>query len=359
MLKPIKLSLNKCQGKANAKLGGIMTKKDNLRGVLLMLANALVMTILYATNKHLVKDLNSSLVVFIYKFLVMVAVIPLVIRGGGFHTNVMHLHFIRGIFSVVGSLFYFYALKHINLTDATALGYLEQVLLMIIGMLFFGERIATSKIFAIFLALLGAFCIVYKDIIYFDENGALRAFDHMPINSLNEYHILLFIAIIVWACNRTLVKILGRTERTEVQLFYVSFFSVIVAFPWAFCQTVDATLFGLISLKMPTNILAWEELGLHLEHWNFFLLLVLCYGAHSVFTFKALQCADLSIVAPFEYSRLIFSAILAYILFNEQHNISVYTGCVLIIASGVLMVTSERRWQKKQKRVEQLQEQTV
>jgi drug/metabolite transporter (DMT)-like permease len=320
-------------------------EKNNLKGISYMLINAVFMAVLYASIKHLTKDLSSNLVVFIYKFLIMVLVLPVAIYRGGLKTKVFHIHFIRGFASVVGALFAFYALKHINLTDVTALGFLEQVLLMILGIILFGERFTKSKVVAILLSIIGALLIVYKKYLYIDENGSLRTLDHFPLASLNEYHILVFLSVVIWALNRCMVRLLGRTERTDVQMFYVSFFSALVALPWAFCHTVDIELFGYLPIKMPYEFISFAELPtFELHHIFFCLLLVLCYGIHSISTFKALQCADLSVIAPFEYSRLIFSAIIGYFIFSEGTNFSVYLGCFLIMSAGILMIRSERRY---------------
>lgn len=312
------------------------------------------MTILYAATKTLTKDLSSNFVVFTYKFLIMLIAFPIAMFRGGIKTKVFHIHFFRGMFSSIGALFMFYALQNLYLTDTTALGYLEQVLLMIIGIIFFGERAAKTKFISIILAVIGALLIIYKDYIYINADGKLTTMDHFPISDLSVYHLFALAAVTVWACNRVLVKLLGRTERSEVQLFYVSFFASIVAFPLAFFKLEPTTLFGFIPAVLPTTFISLEQIGLTQEHMYYFAVLVFCYGLHSVFTFKALQCADVSVIAPFEYTRLVFVAIIGYFFFNEEPLISSYIGCTLILVSGLLMIRNEHNFTKRSTKSEMI-----
>lgn len=319
-----------------------------------MLVNAIAMTILYAATKKLTADLSSNFVVFVYKFLIMLIALPIALLRGGLKTKVFHIHFFRGMFSSIGALFMFYALQNLYLTDTTALGYLEQVLLMIIGIMFFGERAAKTKFISIILALLGALLIIYKDYITISPEGQIVVMEQFPISDLSIYHVFALAAVVVWACNRILVKLLGKTERSEVQLFYVSFFASVVAFPLAFFKLESTKLFGFIPAMVPTSFIPLSEFGLTQEHITLFAILVACYGMHSIFTFKALQCADISVIAPFEYTRLVFVAIIGYFFFNEQPQFSSYLGCVLILCSGLLMIRNERNYNRRSKRSEMI-----
>ena len=101
-----------------------------------MLLNALSIAILYVSIKELTQDLSSNLVVFIYKFAVLLMILPWCFAGGlkTLKTTKIWLHASRGFLSICGSLCLFYAIKFIDLTDITAMGYIEQVILVIIGM---------------------------------------------------------------------------------------------------------------------------------------------------------------------------------------------------------------------------------
>ena len=128
-----------------------MTKHNNLYGIFFMVVNSFALATLYAINKQLLKELPSSQATFLYKLAVFIFLAPWVLRKG-FHavkTPVLKLHILRAFLSISGSLCFAYGLKHTNVVNATALGYIEQVLWAIIGTLYFKEQMHGLKLFAI------------------------------------------------------------------------------------------------------------------------------------------------------------------------------------------------------------------
>jgi drug/metabolite transporter (DMT)-like permease len=62
---------------------------------------------------------------------------------------------------------------------------------------------------------------------------------------------------------------------------------------------------------------------------------------------QAMRAGDVSFVAPFRYSRLVFSVILAAIFLGERPDIWMYAGATLIIGSGLYTFARERRLRRK------------
>ena len=52
----------------------------------------------------------------------------------------------------------------------------------------------------------------------------------------------------------------------------------------------------------------------------------------------ATRAGEISVVAPFRYTRLLFALILSVIFFNEPVNELMLLGSALIIVSGVMML---------------------
>ncbi len=59
----------------------------------------------------------------------------------------------------------------------------------------------------------------------------------------------------------------------------------------------------------------------------------------------SIRMADVSVVTPFRYSRIIFLLILGVALFDERPSTMMLTGAALIIASGVYLIVRQRRVQ--------------
>lgn len=328
--------------------------QNNIFGILMMMLHAVALSVLYALVKELTKEMNSNVIVFLYKFSILIGVLPWCLWGGiqTLKTNRIWLHLTRGCLSVSGSLSMFYAIKHIGLSDVTAVAYLEQIVMIIIGIFYFKEQASKTKIGVIIASFIGALLIIKPDYVWYALAPLTGA--QIEINTeINSFYVFVFMAIAFWSLNSTVIKVLGKTEKTKVQLFYVMLFSCIIAFPVAFMEWDVVTKVGVIELKYPHTLMSFDDLGLTYKNAFYISVLALCYFLHVIGHFKALKHAELSIVIPFEYSRLVFAGILGYIFFNEVPVLASYYGYVLIIGAGLFMFKSEHRKMKKKKQREQ------
>ncbi len=328
--------------------------QNNLMGIGFMLLHAVSLSVLYALVKLLTKDLNSNMVVFLYKFMIFFFALPWCLWGGvkTLKTDKIGLHLSRALFSTLGSLCIFYAIKHIGLADVTAVTKLEQIILLVIGIFVFKEQITKTKIWVILASLLGALLIIRPDLFPFGPQAKQSS------KGFNHYYIFVFLTIFFWSINGTVIKLLGKTEKTKVQLFYVMLFSSIIAFPVSFMHWEVATKLWVIDIKYPTHLVSFESLNLKMEHLPYIAVLALCYFGHIVGFFKAFKHAELSVVVPLEYTRVVFAGIFGFIYFAETPSQISYIGYFLIIMGGIALFRAEHRKAKK-KRIRELEAEAV
>ncbi|MFI4984254.1 MAG: DMT family transporter [Rickettsiales bacterium] len=296
----------------------------------------------------------------------MLAILPWCFSEGikGVRTKHIWLHASRGFLSISGTLSLFYAIKYIALTNITAVGYLEQVVLVIIGILYFKEKATLSKVSTIVLSFLGAMIVVYPEVIHFPHVdipglGLVRLPQIAEINlggEFNYYYIFVFLSIVFWAANCTVIKILGKTENTKVQLFYVMLISCFIAYPFAFFNWQEIELFGMIPVKVPTAHLDYFELGVKLEHLPIIALLAFCYFIHSIAMFNSFRYAEMSTVIPFDYSRIIFTGVFGFMFFSELPEESSCIGYGMIVFSGIYLVRAESQRRKNARELEMKQQ---
>lgn len=319
--------------------------QHNIMGIGFMLLHVIALSVLYATAKSLTSELNSNLVVFLYKFSILIIVLPWCLSTGfkGLKTSKIHIHAVRAIFSTLGSLCMFYSLKFIPLADVTAITKMEQIVLLIIGILYFKESITKTKVGVILLSFFGAMMIIRPDLFSLGAPIEFKGF--------NSYYIFVFLALFFWSINSTIVKVLGKTEKTKVQLFYVLLFSSILAFPVSFMQWHTHASYMGIDFRYPTHMLEWDSFGLRLDHIKYILLLAACYFGHVVGNFKAFKHAELSVVVPLDYSRLVFGGLFGVFLFNEVPSDAAIVGYCLIIAGGLTLVKYEHRKAARRKKL--------
>lgn len=347
------------KAKAHSQHESMEHLQKNFYGILYMLLNAVAISVLYAAVKELRVDLDSNLVVFIYKFSLFVLILPWVLKDGlkSIKTDKLLLHCSRGFLSISGSLCLFYAIKYIELSDITAIGYIEQVLLVLVGILFFKEKSSFAKILGIFMSFLGAVVVIYPDMIQFSQMGipylSLAGMKGEP----NKYYIFVFLSIFFWGSNCVVIKCLGKTEKTKAQMFYVLLVSCILTYPLAFFNWEDALVYGM-EMRLPTHHYSFADLGLSLHHLPYLALLSLCYFIHSVAFYKSLTYSEFSTVIPFDYTRLIFTGIFGYLFYSEMPETGSYFGYLFIVVSGIILVRSEAKRRKiiKKQQIQQLEE---
>ena len=98
---------------------------------------------------------------------------------------------------------------------------------------------------------------------------------------------------------------------------------------------------GLMSLfLLPFNFMVWKTPDLWLD-WSILISLGLIFLINITAVFKAYKYADLSTLMPFDFSGMIFTAIIAYICFGEIIMINTLIGSIIIVTSSLYIVKRE------------------
>jgi drug/metabolite transporter (DMT)-like permease len=85
-------------------------------------------------------------------------------------------------------------------------------------------------------------------------------------------------------------------------------------------------------------------------NWWLVLLMVALGSSGYMLLITSIRMAEVSVVTPFRYSRILFLLILGIVVFDEKPNALVLAGAALIIASGVYMMWREQQIKKAEAR---------
>ena len=343
--------------------------QNSLYGIIFMLINAMAVSSLYTATKAINKDMNPTQVVFFYKFMVLMCMLPWIFRHGMkvLRTSNFKLHILRGFCSIFGSLSFMYGLKYVDLINATAIGYLEQVLWAIVGVLYFKERLTKLKVFAIALSAMGAILVVYP-YAFVELWGAI----YSPIASdpeagqrvgglghnFNFYYLFIFAGVAFWTLNVTVIKLLGnKAAKNDTQAFYVLLFAALFSYPVAFMKWEPIEIFTVNVLIKPIGFIPWSDITVTPVQWALLLFMAAMYFIHVIAFFLAVKYADISTVTPFDYTRLIFTAILGIIFVNASiPTPSSYYGYVSIVVAGLMLLRAEYEQKRRGKKKRSLEE---
>lgn len=126
-------------------------------------------------------------------------------------------------------------------------------------------------------------------------------------------------AALGWAIVASLTRILGEKENTSTMLFY--------------------TLVGFVIILLLPQFWVWSAL----DAGDYLLVTAVAFfGVIAQFAVtKAYAIASPSLIAPFEYTALIWSAALGYLLWGDIPDAYAISGAALIIGSGVYIIHRE------------------
>jgi S-adenosylmethionine uptake transporter len=124
---------------------------------------------------------------------------------------------------------------------------------------------------------------------------------------------------VLWAYSNILVRQISRTETTIMQMLFSN---------GAFVVFCTFTLPWVWTTPSWTAILLMAGIGLAGAGGQYLL-------------FEGFRLAPASLVAPFEYSSLIWAFALSYIVWGDVPRHGVFLGAGIIIASGLVVVAGE------------------
>jgi drug/metabolite transporter (DMT)-like permease len=201
----------------------------------------------------------------------------------------------RSLLSGSGFLAYLYAFANLPLIDATALAYTSGIFLALFGAAL-GEAVSLRRWLGIAAGMVGALLVIRP------------AFAHPSA--------AYFVALAAPALHAASVA----TSKAAIR-----------------ADTVDTTMwwqgFANVPLALPGLVLPW-----HVEAWMLpVLVAIMVLGSLGTYlTLWAVRFADVSALAPFDYTRLIVIVLAGLVLFREFPNAWVWCGMAAILGGCLL-----------------------
>jgi drug/metabolite transporter (DMT)-like permease len=268
------------------------------KGIALMVLAVLLFTAMDAAAKHLIATYPALLVVwarftgmFLFVVLILNRRLPRMAR-----TRFPLLHLWRSASQFGATGLFFVSLGYIGLAEATAIVDINPVLVTLGAALFLGEKFGLRRAAGVVAALIGALIIIRPGSDVFSPAALL------PLG-----------AALCYSVNVLLTRFLGQQESVWTAMFYASAFGALagaVALPWVW---------------MP---IALADLPM-------FVLVGLLGTAAQLCIIRAFSIAEATVLAPFGYLGLIFSAFWGIVLFNQYPDRWTVFGALVIAGAGL------------------------
>ncbi|OON96452.1 MAG: hypothetical protein ATN31_09605 [Candidatus Epulonipiscioides saccharophilum] len=285
-------------------------ENNRIKGIIFILISALSFAIMSGCIK-MTGPLPTFQKLFFRNFISLFVSIILVVKHKGSFVgkpeNRKYL-ILRALLGTLGIIFNFYAIEHLVLSDANMLNKLSPLFVILFSYIFLKEKINKNQIMAITIAFAGALLIL-KPSFSSDSLPGLAGL----LGALN--------AGAAYTCLRAL-----KNEAYYTTVFVFSFISCVVVLPFA------------LYFYMPMS--------------GFQIMLLFVAGIFATITQFALTLAysyaPAREISIFDYSNIIFSAVISYLLFHQLPDIFSWIGYVVIFGASLYMFLYQKKLSNSQ-----------
>ena len=268
-----------------------------------------LITIVDTVCKHYTSELSPIQLVWGYYFGMC---LTLVFYFGARRTNPSQLaaskqimlQWFRPLFLVLSIATLFVGLKYLPLAEAVILGFMAPLFITALAHPLLGERVSIHRWLAVIGGLIGVAIVIRPG------SGIWHWAAAMPLAGA-----------LCFSFFQLSTRRLASTESVDAMLYHtgvggLAWSTLLVPFFWTETQPI---------------------------HWWVFLGTGFLGAAAHLCMIQAFDRAQASLLAPFNYSKLLWSILLGYIVFGQLPTINTLAGTTLIIAAGLYIVYRESR----------------
>jgi drug/metabolite transporter (DMT)-like permease len=276
------------------------------RGIAMILASTVFLGVSDVTAKYLSATLPSIEITWIRFMVFALIMTPGMIPGSplfALRSDRPRFQLMRGVTLLGSSLLFITGLRYLPIAEASATGFVSPLFVTALSIVFLGERVGMRRWAATAVGLFGVLVILRPG------TSAFHAAAFFPV-----------VSALSWASTLIMTRMMsGRdpaiTTMTYSSIVGVSILTLLVPFVWVAPSWHDLLLGLLIGVA--------STLG----QW----IVVLAF-----------RYADASVLAPFQYTQLLWVSILGFLVFGELPDIWTVVGAVFIVASGLYTAHRER-----------------
>ncbi len=212
---------------------------------------------------------------------------------------------VRAIIDAIATVLFLVSLFHLPLANTTAINMASPLVIAMLAAVFLGERLGPPRWVAVGIGFLGVLLIIQPQ-----------------AEGFNVYALVCLLATVLLSVR----DLLTRRVHAGVPSILITL-----------SNTVAVTLLaGGLSLVEGWRPFAAFEVGL------LAVAAVFLSAAYYLIVISTRR-GDLSLIAPFRYSALLFATIVGFMVWGDRPNALAWSGIALVIASGIYVLRASRR----------------
>ena len=262
--------------------------------------------IFYAAAASLVREVGDLYTAFqmtmIRSFVAVVVLAPVCLSEGGkllFIPKRFFMHFLTGVFTYFGIIFWFFATAAMPIADFFALQFVTPLLTMAFAIIFLGEKTDARSWIAALIGFVGVLVILRPGIIEISF-AAMAA----------------LISAVFYASDNTVIKSLSKSVSATMIVYYAHLL--------------------MIPISIPMAIITWNQPTLY--DFGVIVALCLCLTMAYLSVTKAISLTVARVVQPVNFMRMPIAAVFGWLLFNEFPDIWTWFGAIIIFCATTYAV---------------------
>jgi len=277
-------------------------------GLLLMCAACALFPIMNGFVKLLAATYDPAQIVW-FRISMHLVLVPLVfvprLGLGLFRTRRIGLQVASSVMMLVSTLCFFFAVKDIPVAEAIAVSFVAPLAVVLLAWPLLGERITPVRLGAVLLGFAGVLVVI------------------RPGSAVFQWaSVLLVGSALCYAMYQIIIRRVAGTDHPATSIFYsvllgTVLMSFVVPFVW----------------KTPAS---WGD-------WALLCSLGVLGGLGHYCIAQAMTYASANFLAPFNYTQMIGSVIVGYLLFSEVPDLYVWLGSGLIVGAGLMVGWQSRK----------------
>lgn len=272
---------------------------QNSQGIFFTILACFFASILIALVRHLSENFHIFFIVMVRNFFGLLFFLPQILLDYKrvFKTSKLKLHIFRGTNGLVSMMLWFHVVTVLPLSEAVSISFIIPIITTLVAMIYLKEKVTFKNWIGCFIGFIGILIILRPG-----------------FKEFNNAYFYSFASVILWVISNIMIKVMTKTEKPQTIVAYMSLVMLICSIPFALphFKAIDfIDLLWFAALGLVSNLL-------------------------HIFISTAYTKADLSYVQPFDFTRLVFTAIISYFAFGEIVDFFVVIGSLVILFGVVI-----------------------
>lgn len=235
----------------------------------------------------------------------MIAAIGLMLGGrASLRTSHLRIHAVRGLLAIGAAYTFFQGLKILPLAEATSLAFAAPIFVTALSVPLLRERVGWRRWLAVLVGFVGVLVIV--------RPGAA---------AFQPASLLIVAAALFYALFMISARWIRLEENVWTMMFYVALFPLLYS-----------------ALVVP---LIWAPVVL--DHMPYVAAMAVVGTVGVTLIGQAFRLSPAAVVAPFDYTALIWASLFGWLIWGELPDIWTYAGAAVIVTSGIYIIIRETR----------------